>query len=318
MSNQNHKFLYAHDNKRYHTLYYHNQQVFGHRVYKAVLDGGFTCPNLDGTKGFHGCAFCDGGSGAFTKPLPLTEQLALELARIKKQNAHAKAIAYFQVHTNTYAPVNYLQNLFEQAILFPDIIGLSIGTRPDCLPDDVLDYLADLNQRTYLTVELGVQTVHDKTARNFNRGYDYAEFLKNYQKLKNLNIRTCLHMINGLPEENFSDMLQTARQLASLKPDAVKIQLLHILQNTKYAELYQSGKIQTMTQKDYIFTVVKQLELFPPETVIERITGDGEKAKLLAPDWSRNKIKTLGSIDKLQAELDTWQGKYDSSMVDFS
>lgn len=303
------KFLYTDDNKRYHTLYYHNKHVFGHRVYKAVLNGGFTCPNLDGTKGFHGCAFCDGGSGAFTKPLPLTEQLTLELARIKKQNSDAKAIAYFQVHTNTYASVDYLQNLFEQAIRFQDIIGLSIGTRPDCLPDDVLHYLADLNQRTYLTVELGVQTVHDRTAKNFNRGYDYAEFLKNYQKLKNLNIRTCLHMINGLPDESFSDMLQTAKQLAVLKPDAVKIQLLHILKDTRYAELYQAGKIHTMTQEDYIFTVVKQLEQFPAETVIERVTGDGEKAKLLAPAWSMNKIKTLGSIDKLQVQLDSWQGK---------
>ena len=303
------KFLYSDDNKRYHTLFYYNKHRFGHRVYKAVLNGGFTCPNLDGTKGFQGCAFCDGGSGAFTKALPLKEQLHLELARIKKQNPNAQAIAYFQVHTNTYAPVEYLKSLFEQAIAFPDIIGLSIGTRPDCLPDDILNYLSDLNQRTYLTIELGVQTVHDKTAEAFGRGYAFSEFLESYRKLQNLNIRTCLHIINGLQGETFENMLETAQILGALKPQAVKIQLLHILKDTRYAEFYQAGEYIPMTQEAYISTVVKQLEFFPPETVIERITGDGEKSKLLAPLWSMDKIKTLGDVDKLQKTLDTWQGK---------
>jgi len=303
------KFLYSDDNKRYHTLYYHNKHTFGHRVYKAVLNGGFTCPNLDGTKGVNGCAFCDGGSGAFTKALPLNQQLELELSRIKKQNPDARAIAYFQVHTNTYAPVDYLQRLFETALQYPDIIGLSIGTRPDCLPGDVLAYLADLNQRTYLTVELGVQTVHDRTARAFGRSYDFSEFVQSYEKLQKLHIRTCLHIINGLYQESFPDMLRTAELLGRLRPQAVKIQLLHVLKDTRYAELYQSGKLIPMTQEDYIFTVVKQLELFPPETVIERVTGDGEKAKLLAPLWSMDKIRTLGGIDKLQSTFDTWQGK---------
>lgn len=303
------EFLYTDDNKRYHTLYYHNRHYFGHRVYKAVLNGGFTCPNLDGTAGLHGCAFCDGGSGAFTKALPLQDQLTLELNRIRKQNPQAKAIAYFQVHTNTYAPVSYLKQIFEQAIQFPDIIGLSIGTRPDCLPDDVLAYLAELNQRTYLTVELGVQTVHDHTAEHFGRGYPFSVFLESYQKLQKLHIRTCLHIINGLYLENTDDMLRTAEVLGQLRPQAVKIQLLHILKDTRYAELYQSGKLLPMTQQDYIHTVVRQLALFSPETVIERVTGDGEKARLLAPLWSMDKIRTLGGIDQLQAQLDTWQGK---------
>ena len=278
-------------------------------MYKAVLNGGFTCPNIDGTKGTQGCAFCDGGSGAFTRALPLQEQLSLELTRIRKNHPEAKAIAYFQVHTNTYAPVDYLRKLFEQAIAFPGIIGLSIGTRPDCLPDNVLDYLADLNQRTYLTVELGIQTVHDRTAQAFGRGYLYSEFSDSYQKLQNLNIRTCLHIINGLYQESIEDMLQTTETLGRLHPQAVKIQLLHVLKDTRYAELYQSGEYLPMTQEEYISTVVKQLELLPPETVIERITGDGEKSKLLAPLWSMDKIRTLGGIDKLQVQLDSWQGK---------
>ncbi len=301
-------FPYSNDNKRYHTLYYHNKQRFGGRIYKAVLNGGFTCPNLDGTKGFGGCAFCDGGSGAFTHPAPLEEQLRLEMERIHRRAPDAKAIAYFQVHTNTYAPVPRLRELFEASLAHPDICGLSVGTRPDCLPQDVLDYLADLNRRTYLTVELGVQTVHDRTAAAFGRGYDFAEFIESYQKLQDLGIRTCLHIINGLPGECMADMLETAKVLGRLRPQAVKIQLLHILEGTRYAEAFRAGKITPMTQDAYIGTVVRQLEYFPPETVIERVTGDGEKAKLLAPLWSMDKIRTLGGIDKLQKELDSRQG----------
>ncbi len=302
-------FPYSLDNKRYHTLHYHNRQVFGGRVYKAVLNGGFTCPNIDGTKGFGGCAFCDGGSGAFTHPVPLKEQLDLEMQRIHRSHPGARAIAYFQVHTNTYAPVERLRTLYETALAHPDICGLSIGTRPDCLPEDVLDYLAELNQRTRLTVELGIQTVHDATAAHFNRGYDFAEFLTSYRKLQALHIRTCLHIINGLPGESLEDMLQTAETLGKLRPQAIKIQLLHILEGTGYADLYHQGCLPVMEQDTYVDTVVRQLELLPPETVVERITGDGEKAKLIAPRWSMDKIRTLGSIDKLQKERNSWQGK---------
>ncbi len=302
-------FPFSNDNKRYHTLHYHNKQKFGGRVYKAILDGGFTCPNLDGTKGLGGCAFCDGGSGAFTHPAPLSEQLRLEMERIHRRNPEARAIAYFQVHTNTYAPVSRLRELYEEALEHPDICGLSIGTRPDCLPDEVLSYLAELHRRTYLTVELGIQTVHDRTAADFNRGYTYAEFLQSYEKLQALGIRTCLHIINGLPHESMEDMVETARVLGRLRPQAVKLQLLHILRGTAFAERYAAGAITPMTQEAYIETVVRQLACFPPETVIERVTGDGEKAKLLAPLWSMDKIRTLGGIDKMQKEMDSYQGK---------
>ncbi len=302
-------FPYSDDNKRYHTLYYHNRHTFGGRVYKAVLDGGFTCPTLDGTKGFGGCDFCAGGSGAFTKPLPLIQQLTLELDRIHRHEPDAKAIAYFQVHTNTYAPVKHLRELYETALAFPDIIGLSLGTRPDCLPSDVMALLCELNQKTYLTVELGVQTVHDATADSFGRGYSFAEFETAYQQLQANGIRTCLHIINGLPGERTEDMVETARVLGKLHPQAVKIQLLHILEGTRYAELWREGDIREMCREDYIETVVRQLEYLPAETVIERLTGDGEKSALLAPLWSTDKIRTLGGIDKRLAELDTWQGR---------
>ena len=302
-------FPYSDDNKRYHTLYYHNKHTFGGRICKAVLDGGFTCPNLDGTKGTTGCLFCDGGSGAFTKPLPVTEQLTLEMQRIRRKFPDARAVAYFQVHTNTYAPVSRLRELYEEALAFPGIAGLSIGTRPDWLPPDVLDYLTELNRRSSLTVELGVQTVHDRTARQFGRGYEFREFLQGYQALQARGIRTCLHLINGLPGEDEADMLESAQILGELQPQAVKIQLLHILQGTPFASLWQQGRIPTLSQADYIRTVVGQLEYFPPETVIERVTGDGEKAKLLAPLWSMDKISTLGGIDKAQAEAGSFQGK---------
>jgi radical SAM protein (TIGR01212 family) len=296
------------DNKRYHTLAYHNRRTFGGRIYKAVLDGGFTCPNLDGIKGTTGCLFCDGGSGAFTQKLSVTQQLTLEMQRIRRKVPDARAIAYFQVHTNTYAPVSRLRELYEEALQFPDIIGLSVGTRPDCLPQDVLDYLGDLNRRTYLTVDLGVQTVHDRTAAQFRRGYDFGTFLRGYHALQERGIRTCLHIINGLPDENADAMLETAQVLGQLRPQAVKLQLLHILEGTPYADLWRNGKIPVLSQEAYTDIVVRQLEYFPPETVIERVTGDGEKAKLLAPLWSMDKIRTLGSIDKLQAQRDSFQG----------
>ena len=305
-------FPYSDDNKRYHTLYYHNKHTFGGRIYKAVLDGGFTCPNLDGTKGSGGCQFCSGASlnkAGLSAPVPVTVQLARETERIRRKVPDARVIAYFQIHTNTYAPVSRLRELYEEALQFPGVTGLSIGTRPDCLPGDVLDYLSELNKRTYLTVELGVQTVHDRTARRFGRGYAFPEFLAGYQSLQERGIRTCLHLINGLPGETADDMLETARVLGELHPQAVKLQLLHILQGTHYAELWRQGDIATMSQEGYIATVVRQLEYFPPETVIERVTGDGDKAKLLAPLWSMDKISTLGGIDKLQAELNSFQGK---------
>ncbi|MBP0973625.1 MAG: TIGR01212 family radical SAM protein [Oscillospiraceae bacterium] len=302
-------FRYADDNKRYHTLNYYNKHRFGGRIYKAVLDGGFTCPTIDGTKGFGGCDFCDGGSGAFTKPLPLPEQLALERERIHKQNANARIIAYFQAHTCTYGEPSHLRELYETALAAPDVIGLSIGTRPDCLPEDVLSLLAELNGRTHLTVELGLQTAHDATADLFGRGYPYTVFLHSYERLQKLGIRTCIHLIDGLPGERIEDMVETARIVGKLRPQAVKLQLLHILEGTRYATLWREGSIRPMEQADYIETVVQQLAVLPPETVIERLTGDGEKSRLLAPQWSMDKIRTLGSIDKRMAELDLVQGE---------
>ncbi|HNZ98127.1 TIGR01212 family radical SAM protein [Ruminococcus sp.] len=304
-------FPFSCDNKRYHTLNYYNRTKFGGKIYKAVIDCGFTCPNIDGTKGTGGCIFCDGGSGYFThSAADITGQLELEHKRIThKYGEGARFIAYFQANTNTYAPVDTLSEHFETALSFPNVCGISIGTRGDCLSDDVFELLKEINRHTVLTVELGMQSCHNSTIKHINRCCTHEEFLEGFYKLKSAGIRTCLHIINGLPFENEEMMLETAKELARLSPEAVKIQMLHVIVGTELEKWYNEGRFSLIGRDEYINIVVKQLELLPPSTVIERITGDGDKRKLIAPDWTRDKIAVLGGIDKRLAELDTWQGR---------
>ena len=302
-------FPYAFDNKRYHTLAYHNR-VQNCKTQKAVVDAGLSCPNIDGTCGVGGCIFCDGGSGYFApdKTLSVTEQLKAEEARIRKKSPESKIIAYFQVHTNTYAPVGKLRKLYEEALAF-GVYGISVATRPDCIGDDVLNLLKELNGKTRLTVELGLQSSSDETAARIHRGYKYDVFQKAFLRLRENNIRVCVHIIDGLPDEMEADMLKTAEDLAGLRPDGMKIHLLHVIRGTQLAELYESGLYTPMTFENYVHTVIRQLEVLPPETVIERITGDGDKTKLLAPLWSRDKIRVLGTIDREMTAGNTWQGR---------
>ncbi len=304
-------FIFSIDNKRYHTLNYHNRSKFGEKLYKAVIDCGFSCPNIDGTKGYGGCIFCDGGSGYFTAPqLSVTQQLEAEYRRISSKNGkNVPIIVYFQANTNTYAPVEELRRIFMSVLDSPDVKGISIGTRADCLSEDVLDLLSELNEMTYLTVELGMQTIHDKTIKIINRCCTHDEFVIGYNNLKERKIRTCLHIINGLPYETDEMMIETAYEAAKMHPDGVKLQMLHVIQGTKLAEMYADGQFELLTREEYIDIVVKQLEVLPPEIVIERITGDGDKKKLIAPMWSADKIAVLGGIDKRLTDLDTWQGR---------
>lgn len=303
-------FIYSSDNKRYHTLSYHNRTVFGQKIFKAVLDCGFTCPNIDGTKSTGGCIFCDGGSGYFTDgKLTVSGQLEKETERIFRKYGKVPIVAYFQTNTNTYAPAEKLRDIYFSVLECPEVCGISIGTRADCLPEKVLDLLSELNSKTRLTVELGMQTVHENTVRKINRCYSHEEFISGYYNLKKRNIRTCIHIINGLPDETPEMMLDTARQLAIMRPDAVKIQMLHVINKTPLETLYNTGKFRLLSRDEYINIVVRQLEVLPPETVIERITGDGDKSKLVAPMWSADKIAVLGGIDKKLAETDTYQGK---------
>lgn len=304
-------FVFSLDNKRYHTLNYYNKTVFGNKVYKAVIDCGLTCPNIDGTKGSGGCIFCDGGSGYFTHSgVDITAQLEREKERIcKKYGSDSKFVAYFQANTNTYAPVNVLRELYFKALSFPNVCGISIGTRADCLSDEVIELLKEVDSRTLLTVELGMQSCHNNTIELINRCYSHEEFCEGYYRLKEAHIRTCLHIINGLPNESADMMIETAKEIARLSPDAVKLQMLHVIRGTKLEEMYRNGDFTLLERDEYIEIIVRQLEVLPPEIVIERITGDGDKSKLIAPMWSADKISVLGGIDKRLAELDTWQGK---------
>lgn len=290
-------------NKRYHTFNYHLKQKFGCKVLKISLDGGFTCPNIDGTKGVNGCTYCStSGSGDF----------AVNPSFVKNQTLHkwsnAKYIAYFQAHTNTYAPLEIIKPMFEEVLTFDDVVGISIATRADCLADDIVDYLANLSKRTYLIVELGLQTIHDVTAEKINRCHSYADFLVGYNKLYAKNINVCIHVINGLPNETKAMMLDTIKAIASLSPHSVKLHLLHILKGTVIADQFESGEFRTLEFEEYVQIVCDQIELLPESVVIQRITGDGDKVQLIAPKWSQNKLLVMNAIDKELARRNTCQG----------
>lgn len=300
-------FLYSNDNKRYHTLNFHNIKLYERKMFKAVIDAGFTCPNIDGTRGVGGCIFCDGGSGYFTneKTVPVCEQIALERKRIHEKYPNAGIIAYFQAHSNTYCTLARLKDMINEAIE-SGVDGISVATRADCLDEEKAAFLASVT--VPLTVELGLQTIHDETAVRINRCHSYDEFLKGYHLLKEHGIRTCVHIIDGLPGEDKEKMLQTAKKLGELRPDGVKIHLLHVIEGTRLADMYNRGEYTPLGKEEYIDIVTEQLRYLPPETVIERITGDGDKRKLIAPLWSMDKISVLGGIDKLMKEKDIYQG----------
>lgn len=304
------KFKYTLDNKRYHTWNYHLQSIFGEKVFKVALNGGFTCPNIDGTKGVGGCTYCLSGSGDFAgnPEHDVVRQFEEVRLRMHKKWPEAKYIAYFQANTNTYSPVSRLKEKFEPVLALPGVLGLSLATRADSLEEDVLKYLAKLNRRTYLMVELGLQSIFDETGKRINRCHSYAEFLEGYNKLKNLGIRTCVHLILGLPGETHEMMLESAKAVARLRPDCVKLHLLHILKGTKMAQQYENGEFETMTREEYVNTVVDCLEYFHEDTVIQRLTGDGGRDSLIAPLWSLKKFVVLNEIDKEMVRRDTYQG----------
>ena len=298
-------------NKRYFTYEYYLRKRFGEKCAKIPVDGGFTCPNIDGKCGFGGCIYCSGrGSGDFAPEasLSVTEQIAAGENLSKKWKTDKK-IVYFQAHTNTYAPVSVLREKFYEALACDGVVGLNIATRADCLGDDVLDLLSELNEKTALTVELGLQTSNDETAKLINRGHAFADFEKGYEKLKKRGIRVGVHLIFGLPNENREVMLKSVRDVAKLLPDEVKIHLLYVIDGTKLGDLYKSGEYKPLEQSEYVSIVCDALELLPPDTVVGRLTGDGEREKLLAPLWSLKKTCVVNDIDKELYARGTWQGK---------
>lgn len=302
------EFPNASDHKRYHSLCHYNKTRYGARVMKASLDAGCSCPNRDGTKGHGGCTFCQGLSHYFAGSGAISGQLEQEIARIRGKYPDAKIIAYFQAGTNTYGPLAELEQGWQTAIRYDEVCGLSIATRCDCLEPPVLDALRRLNEQTDLTVELGLQTIHDETAARIRRGHSFEEFLRGYEQLRRRGIRTCVHLINGLPGETMEDMLESARVLGKLRPGGVKIHLLHVAEGTELAEQWRRGDYIPMEKQDYIDVTAAQIRLFPPETVMERLTGDGDRRYLLAPLWSRDKISVLGGIDHRLRVWDAVQG----------
>lgn len=312
------KFKYAFDdNKRYHTWNYYLRNTFGEKIFKVSINAGFTCPNIDGKVAYGGCTYCSKeGSGDFAgNP---KDDLIKQFNDIKEMMLrkwpNAKYIGYFQAYTNTYAPLEVLKEKYETILAQDDVVGLSISTRPDCLEDDVLEYLAELNERTNLWVELGLQTIHDSTSKIINRGHDYKTFLEGVEKLKSKNIKTVVHIINGLPGEDYNMMMETAKAVADLNVHGIKIHLLHVIKNTPMARMLEKNMMSLMTQDDYVNLVCDQLEILPPEMVIHRLTGDGKKEDLVGPLWSLKKWEVLNAIDDTMKARDSYQGiKYLSS-----
>lgn len=301
------------DQKRYNTWNSHLRTIFGEKIFKISLDGGFDCPNRDGTVAYGGCTFCSAaGSGDFAgnRAEPIDVQFEKIKNQMHKKWKTGKYIAYFQAFTNTHAPVSVLKEKYEAALNQEGVVGLSIATRPDCLPDDVVEYLAELNERTYLWVELGLQTKHDKTAELINRAHDYQVFVKGVQKLRERGIRVCAHIINGLPMETPEMMMETAQAVAELDIQGIKIHLLHLLKGTPMVKQYEKGMLKFLTFKDYVKIVCDQLEILPPDMIIHRITGDGPSHLLIGPMWSVNKWEVLNAIDAELERRNSWQGKY--------
>ena len=302
-------FPYSDTNRRFYTYDYYMRRQFGAKCAKIPIDGGFTCPNIDGTVGVGGCAYCVLASGGHTRNLrPLGQQYEEHLSALRRKWEGCLGVPYFQDYTCTYAPLPRLRELYGQALALPGAVGLHIATRADCLPEPVLDLLSEINGRTHLVVELGLQTVHDETARRIGRGHDYAAFLRGYESLNSRGIRVCVHIINGLPGENREMMLETAPALAPRPALSGQIQNLHIKSGSRLADWYAAGEFSEMSLEDYASTVVSQLELLPPDTVIGRVTGDGAADGLVAPLWSRKKFVVMNEIDKELVRRGSMQG----------
>lgn len=274
---------------------------FGQKVYKIALNGGFTCPNRDGTIGTGGCIFCsEGGSGEFAQPAGtgITAQIEQGKELLSKKIKDGKYIAYFQAYTGTYADTDRLRSLYMEAINHPDIVVLSVATRPDCLPDDVLDLLEECNRIKPVWVELGLQTIHPETAEYIRRGYPLSVYDEALRKLKSRHIEVITHLILGLPGESSSDMLSSVKYVCDAGTDGIKLQLLHILKNTDLEKEYQSGSIRVLTEDEYIRLLKECLEIIPENVVIHRLTGDGDKRILLAPMWSADKKHVWNRIHR--------------------
>jgi hypothetical protein len=305
-------FIYSDSNKRYHTLDYYYKNKFGCKVFKISLNGGFSCPNVDGTLSKKGCIYCSPlGSGEFAGKTRdnLVKQFN-EIKTMMEKKWTGKYIGYFQARTNTYAPLKELKEKYETILKLENVIGLSIATRPDCITDECLEYLSELNKRTFLTIELGLQTIHKKTTELINRCHSLECFDEMVKKLREKNINVVVHIINGLPYETHEMMLETVKHINTLDIQGIKIHMLHIIKNTPLEKMYNEKKFHILTREEYVNIVCDQLELLKPSIVINRITGDPKKEDLIEPVWLLKKFCVLNEIDKEMARRNAYQGDH--------
>lgn len=307
----NNPFPYSNDNKRYHTWNYYLKQTFHQKVFKVALNANFSCPNRDGTCAYGGCTFCSSlGSGDYAGNIhdDLNIQFELGKANMLKKWPNGMAMPYFQAYTNTYADLTTLKNTF-QPFVERGIPALCIATRADCLETSKIAYLQSLTDSCEVWIELGLQSIHDETAKRVNRGHTYTQFLDCVQRLAHTDIKICVHIINSLPYETTEMMLKSAQMIGMLPIHAVKIHMLHIMENTKLALQYKEQPFPMLSKEAYIDLVVDQLEVLPPSIIIQRLTGDGVKEELIAPHWTLKKVNILNDIDKMMVKRNTWQGK---------
>lgn len=300
-------FIYSDDNKRYHTQSYHLKKTFGKKVVKVPVDAGMSCPNIDGTVGCGGCIFCLDGSGPNSAKSLFEQYTENRKGLLSKWQTDA-FIVYLQTHTNTYAPTHELERIYREALSFDGVVGLTVSTRPDCISDDTLELLSRLSEETYLTVELGLQSIYNRTLELINRGHTFEDFLSCFRRLKDRMIRVAVHMINGLPGESVEDMMESVSTVAALHPFAMKLHLLYVEKGTRIEQMWRDGKLPYFEREEYVKLLCDQLEYIPPEVVIERLTGDGKSDILLSPLWTVKKFAFLDEIDKELERRGSFQG----------
>lgn len=306
------EFKYTYNNKRYHTLDYFYKNKFHSKVFKVSLNASFTCPNIDGTVGYGGCIYCSNlGSGEYAgdKNKDLTTQFKEVKNIMEKKWPNSKYIGYFQAHTNTYAPLEELKEKYETILSLDNVVGLNIATRPDSISIECMDYLEELSKKTYLTIELGLQTIHEKTSKLINRCHSLECFNNCIKELRKRNINVVVHIINGLPYETKEMMIETVKYLNNLDIQGIKIHMLSILKNTKLELMYKENPFHILTKEEYVKIVCDQLEYLRPEIVINRITGDPKVEDLIEPNWLVKKFTVLNEIDKEMVRRDSYQGK---------
>ena len=305
-------FPYSDDNKRYQTWNYYLRQKFNQKVFKVPLNAGFTCPNRDGFLAYGGCTFCSAlGSGEFagTTTLDLLQQYQQGRMRMEQKWPNAKTIPYFQSFTNTYGSLNKIKACLEPFLHRDEVCAIALATRADCLSDECIEFLQACSHQKEIWIELGLQSYHNKTALAINRCHTWQQFTKAIERLQNTSIQICVHLMNGLPNESVAMMIETANQISQLKIQAVKIHMLHLIQDTVMTKNYKKQPFPLLSQEEYVDLVVRQLEILPQHFIIQRLTGDGIAEELVEPKWTMKKTIVINEIDKLMALKNTWQGK---------